>query len=223
MGHAPALLLIRIDLTNPAPSSRSAAPSRQRGHACGSCRASLRCKPSTPSGVGQPGCRGPAERRSRTHARRAGSPPVRLSEGPGACRLLANDRAKRQSATSPAWLSQRTTSTTDRRPTRSPALLLVFVHLATRPRDDRRPRVRGGAAARAFAGDQRGAGRASRSWWSAPWPRCTTTSDIVDGDGVAPPVREQQAATAASASTWLPLRTRSVRLGGSDLVAASTR
>ena len=42
------------------------------------------------------------------------------------------------------------------------------------------------AAAREFAGDQRGAGRASRSSWSTPWPRCTMTSEIVDRDGLAP-------------------------------------
>jgi len=38
----------------------------------------------------------------------------------------------------------------------------LIVHRGTLPRDDRRARVRGGAATREFAGDQRGAGRASR-------------------------------------------------------------
>ena len=100
-----------------------------------------------------------------------------------------------------------------------------LVHLDTLPRDDRRARVRGGAAARVFAPDQRGAARASRSWWSTPWTRCTTTSDIVDDDGLAPLVRKQQCRALMKAPVGVPFfrETRSVVLPALALARRALR
>jgi hypothetical protein len=61
---------------------------------------------------------------------------------------------------------------------------LQLVHLDTLARDAWRARVRGGATARAFAGDQRGAGRAITSWWSTPWPGCINSGHVLSVDPV---------------------------------------
>src|ERR1035437_7645136 len=51
-------------------------------------------------------------------------------------------------------------------------------------REERRARNPGGAAVQAFAGDQRGANRASRSWSSTPWMPCTRSiSRRTQGEG----------------------------------------
>lgn len=59
--------------------------------------------------------------------------------------------------------------------------MLSFVQLGTLPRDDHRARVRGGAAALTLAGDQRAAGRASRSGWSR-MPRSTNSGRVLAAD-----------------------------------------